>query len=188
VSDTAETLVKPADHIGMAYTISNRFERYARPRGFSRDDLVGEAFLAVVQAAPTYNPARCEVATFVWCAMKWRLLRLLRRQPIHLVPLATNDEGKVLDEPAAPDEPDGGEDREHVAQLLRCLRRQERLVVELYFGIGHGDALTCEAVGERLGTSRARVQQILSGALKKLRAAAQHEEEQEGATRKVRTA
>ncbi len=62
--------------------------------------------------------------------------------------------------------------REEVERMLRHLKPREREIIELRFGLGREDALTLEAVGERLNLSRERVRQLEDRAKQKLRAMA----------------
>ncbi|MBI4590824.1 MAG: sigma-70 family RNA polymerase sigma factor [Candidatus Rokubacteria bacterium] len=61
-------------------------------------------------------------------------------------------------------------ERADLVNLLDDLPERERTVVSLRFGLGGGEPMTLEAVGERLGLSRERVRQIEGAGLKHLRA------------------
>ncbi len=59
--------------------------------------------------------------------------------------------------------------RQTVEQLLDEISPREQLVMKKYFGLDGGDPQTLEQVGQSLGVSRGRVQQIEARALKRLR-------------------
>ncbi len=57
-----------------------------------------------------------------------------------------------------------------VARALGALSPREAAVIRLRFGIGQGEAMTLEEVGQTLGVTRERIRQIEEKALMKLRA------------------
>ena len=57
-----------------------------------------------------------------------------------------------------------------VARALGALSPREAAVIRLRFGIGQGEAMTLEEVGQTLGVTRERIRQIEEKALTKLRA------------------
>ena len=57
-----------------------------------------------------------------------------------------------------------------VARALGALSPREAAVLRLRFGIGQGDAMTLEEVGQTLGVTRERIRQIEEKALMKMRA------------------
>jgi RNA polymerase primary sigma factor len=56
-----------------------------------------------------------------------------------------------------------------VARALGALSPREAAVIRLRFGIGQGEAMTLEEVGQILGVTRERIRQIEEKALVKLR-------------------
>jgi RNA polymerase primary sigma factor len=56
-----------------------------------------------------------------------------------------------------------------VARALGALSPREAAVIRLRFGIGQGEAMTLEEVGQILGVTRERIRQIEEKALMKLR-------------------
>ena len=56
--------------------------------------------------------------------------------------------------------------------LRGTLTRREQLVLQMRFGLGNGNIYQREQIGQRLGVTRQRVQQIEQAALRKLREAA----------------
>ncbi|MFA9424192.1 MAG: RNA polymerase sigma factor RpoD/SigA [Sedimentibacter sp.] len=56
-----------------------------------------------------------------------------------------------------------------INKQLQCLNERERKVLELRFGLNHGNPHTLEQVGNYFGVTRERIRQIESKALRKLR-------------------
>jgi len=73
------------------------------------------------------------------------------------------------DSPTADSQVDRAELTQHVARALEALSPREEAVIRLRFGIGQGEAMTLEAVGQTLGVTRERIRQIEAKALMKLR-------------------
>jgi RNA polymerase primary sigma factor len=59
--------------------------------------------------------------------------------------------------------------REDVRSSLEALGDREAVIISLYYGLGDEDALTLEAIGNRLGLTRERIRQIKEKALRKMR-------------------
>jgi RNA polymerase primary sigma factor len=59
--------------------------------------------------------------------------------------------------------------RAYIGELLGKLVDQEKIVLSLYFGIGHPDPLNLEEIGEVIGLSKERVRQIKEKGLANLR-------------------
>ena len=81
----------------------------------------------------------------------------------------------LLDTLASEDAP-GSDDRlynrvmeEDVQRSLSCLNEREARIITLYYGLGGEEALTLEAIGNRLGLTRERIRQIKEKALSKMR-------------------
>ncbi len=104
-------------------------------------------------------------------------LEEIRQQPLSLEG-ASGEQGRgalrdIVADPSAPAPGPLGTllgERADFVGLLDDLPERERQVIRLRFGLGGEEALTLEAVGERLGLSRERVRQIETAGLKKLRA------------------
>ena len=58
---------------------------------------------------------------------------------------------------------------EAIASILATLPDRERRVIEMRFGFGSGKKMTLQEVGDAMGIGRARVRQIESKALRRLR-------------------
>ncbi len=72
--------------------------------------------------------------------------------------------------PQADTQVDMKEMTREVARALGALSPREAAVIRLRFGIGQGEAMTLEEVGQTLGVTRERIRQIEEKALMKLRA------------------
>jgi len=59
--------------------------------------------------------------------------------------------------------------REDVRRSLQALTEREAMIISLYYGLGDEEALTLEAIGQRLGLTRERIRQIKEKALSKMR-------------------
>ncbi len=59
--------------------------------------------------------------------------------------------------------------REQLTDVLKTLTRREEMVLRMRFGLEDGHPLTLEEVGQRFKVTRARIRQIESKALRKLR-------------------
>jgi RNA polymerase primary sigma factor len=58
---------------------------------------------------------------------------------------------------------------EDVRKSLETLNEREAVIISLYYGLGDEDAMTLEAIGNRLGLTRERIRQIKEKALRKMR-------------------
>ncbi len=65
--------------------------------------------------------------------------------------------------------------REDVRRSLAALSEREAAVIVLYYGLDDDEALTLEAIGQRLGLTRERIRQIKEKALRKMRQSAGRE-------------
>lgn len=62
--------------------------------------------------------------------------------------------------------------REDVRRSLAALDEREATIISLYYGLENDEALTLEAIGQRLGLTRERIRQIKEKALRKMRQSA----------------
>jgi RNA polymerase primary sigma factor len=60
--------------------------------------------------------------------------------------------------------------RIETGRALACLPERERVVVEMFFGIGREHPMSLEQIGETLDLTRERVRQIKEKAIRRLRA------------------
>ena len=100
---------------------------------------------------------------------------LHRQQPLSLdAPAGTEGKGTLQDILQDPSGRPGAElvaamrARADLAGVLQDLPDNERTVVTLRFGLGGGEPMTLEAIGQRIGVTRERVRQIEVAALKRL--------------------
>lgn len=59
--------------------------------------------------------------------------------------------------------------REDVRRSLEALSDREAAIISLYYGLEDDEAMTLEAIGQRLGLTRERIRQIKEKALRKMR-------------------
>jgi len=59
--------------------------------------------------------------------------------------------------------------REDVRRSLEALSEREAVIISLYYGLESDEAMTLEAIGQRLGLTRERIRQIKEKALRKMR-------------------
>jgi RNA polymerase sigma factor (sigma-70 family) len=164
--------------------------RYARRCGQPADELLGPAYLGLVQAAGSYDPAReIKFPTHAQHRIRGSILDHLRAMrpagyrrrwknaPSILSLSAPTTAGSdsrsdltVADLVLAGDLPVGWEvdSADAVAELVRFLHGSQRLVVRGYYLLatrGGG----CKTVGRIMGVSESRVSQVLADALGTLR-------------------
>lgn len=90
-------------------------------------------------------------------------------------PLVPGEDGQLIDYitdtvSADPDEEVYAEAlQQSIDHALSTLSEREARIVRLYFGLGEGDPLTLEQIGEIFGITRERVRQIKERALSRLR-------------------
>ena len=126
-------------------------------------------FLGVLAALPTFDPAKGKLGSHVAMYIRELCLapRLQAEQAVNELP-GTQD-GVTLepqDHRGADHDEDAGE---AVQSLLSCLSAREANIITMYFGLDDGEEKTlCEIVA-RLSLSHQRVDQVLDGALGRLR-------------------
>ena len=59
--------------------------------------------------------------------------------------------------------------KEDILSSLSCLTPREKDIVIMYYGLGHDEAMTLEAIGNTLGLTRERIRQIKEKSLEKMR-------------------
>jgi RNA polymerase sigma factor (sigma-70 family) len=147
----------PAAHRGLACQAANAFRERGRLRGLEVDDLIQEAFLALVVEGPRHDPARGAASTFARLVTRRRLVGLMRRP---LLPTVSWEDLPGLEPEFRPAErPTSPPD---VAGLLSCLSAIERACIILYFGLGGREPLYLAEVGRAFGVSAERVRQRLA--------------------------
>lgn len=155
------------DHRWLAHHLAPKLANWSRNH-VPPDDLVGEALLALVAAARSFEPGRgAKFSSYAYTCIKWALIRRIRSWRV-LYPLPASDDGTSLDPPAPPTVDPAA--RLEVQRLLRHLRLKDRAVVELYFGLtGDRRGLTLDEIGQQCGVTRSRVGQRLVRALRRMK-------------------
>ena len=178
-----------ADLMEEAKGVVERMARRYAGRGVSVVDLEGEGYLALLEAAHSYDPARGPFAAFASPVVRQRMERVAetmggiysvprgvaaeaeRRRSRALsvdAPLGGREGMTLLDFVAGADGGDAAAALPGDAQaLLLQLEGRERAVIEGLFGIGR-ERLSMAALGEELGLKRERVRQVRDKALRKL--------------------
>jgi RNA polymerase sigma-70 factor (ECF subfamily) len=128
------------------------------------EDLTQQTFERALRAWARYDPARASVSTWLLAIARNLLIDHHRANSAVRVPHADVAELETI--AAAPDQPSVGLDPE-IERALVQLGPRERELIALRFG---GD-LTGPEIAELTGLSLANVQQILSRALRRMRAA-----------------
>lgn len=133
------------------------------------EDLTQETFMRALKAWPRFDPERSQPRS--WLLVIARNTYIDSRRRASARPETVSDEGF---DPVAADAVEGnfGPDPE-LAAALQQLKRREREAIALRFG---GDLTTAE-VAEVLGITVANAQQVLSRALRRLRALIEGAEE-----------
>lgn len=170
------------------------FGRYASrlPPRYA-DDVLSDAWLAVVRAARQYDPAGANWTIYVSFKVQKGILDGLRRfgpyrrtrwgdaldRARRLSGAAKADGERREPDPALLDprfDPARTCDDEAVRHLTRGLAAQERRAIELYYARG----LSMKAVGRALGLCESRVSQLITNAVAELRAMRSDEYRQRG--------
>lgn len=168
--------------------------RRVLPPSIDSDDLNSIAAMAIMEAVRTFDPERgAEIGTWIYRVVCWRLRGAIASDGSAVyVPAYYPSDGLSPETLAKRDAaitqgacsihdwdsahhdqgPQRVDDLEFVASLLRHLTRQERLVVEMRFGLA-GETLAGPAIGKRMGFSRQRANQLQEAAMLKLRAIAE---------------
>lgn len=175
---------RPEDHVGLAYELAGR---ECGP-GDDLGDLQGEALLAVVEAAGTYDPVKGAPSTHAWWRVRGRLTRarkkarawwrLARRTHATAGPPSVTTfsvlgarTGRRPQDLAAyarrAEDPDAALDAaEAVAAVLRVMPNpRHREVLRLVLGEGW----THVEVAARWGVTKTRVGQVLAAAVAEFR-------------------
>lgn len=105
-------------------------------------------------------------------------IKLLRKMSISTIslekPIGDDEEDSLIDFIVDPNQTTEeiatyGQLKDYVLNVLNSLTSKEREIIIKRFGIGMGDAMTLEQVGNEMNLTRERVRQIEEKALKKLR-------------------
>jgi RNA polymerase sigma factor (sigma-70 family) len=141
--------------------------RKRRSSGLRMEDLEAEAYYGVVLALRNYDPARSSLITYATPYIEGALSACVRREQEHA---RTHISGAHVD----PATVSGGQEehihaqdvRAEIARRMAVLTPRERQVVSRYYGPRE---ITQARVGDSVHLTRQRIEQILAGALKKMR-------------------
>jgi len=133
------------------------------------DDLLQEGRLGIVKAIEDFRPERGRnFFMFANWHIRTRVRRLIMRQiRIHEVPSGDSSFFECTQETQDTVETD--EDRKTIKEALSYLSDNDRRVLEMRFGFDGQEPCTFQQIGNTLGISRQRVQQIEANALRRLK-------------------
>jgi RNA polymerase sigma factor (sigma-70 family) len=160
----------PADHVGLAHHLARRFH------ADDPDALAGEALLAIVRAAPDYDPTKGTPAAFLGTAIRFALYTEIERQrerppTVSLVVTNRDGEERFVDVAVEDPAPAQFDTRRDVEKILGQLPSRDAALLRSRFGLD-GEPLSLEAIGAALGRSSARAGQLVVAALGKAQRAA----------------
>jgi RNA polymerase sigma factor (sigma-70 family) len=159
-------LLDVTTYLRLAVYQARSFHRWASTRGMAWEDLIGEAHLALVNAAARFDPGQgVSFACYAATAIRNRLIRAIRRHHRYLS-MATAD-GEVITPPDRPrPDPDAILD---VQTLLGQLTPYERDLIVNRFGLVDGKAQATQRLANQRPARGERARLILERALMKLR-------------------
>ena len=161
------------ENVGLAYTMVARF----RGHSVDRDDLLGEAMLALLRAVEGFDPCRgCRFSTYACNAIVRSLIQAVKKSN-RSGRLRFVGETNILDERLRELEDTQNAWSDLFADRLRRaldvnqgdLTEREHTVLAERFPMRGESRRTLAQIGNRLGLSKERVRQIQSVALAKLR-------------------
>ncbi len=150
-------------HLGLVANIARQVGRSGR---LPLEDLVQEGCLGLLYGARSFDPGKgCQFTTFAAPAVRWFILKALDKVRL-LGHLSAWDEKKLV-APAgtAPEAP------EEVERLLRCVRPEDRRVIEMRFGLAGNPEMSVRDIARRLGVSRQHIGFLLNRGLERMRRA-----------------
>ena len=144
----------------LAYKIAHSF-RKTYPRW--GDEFEGEALLALVKAARSFDPSRAKFTTWTGRLVTQACLEVVkaRRRQVPAVSLDSTDEGTgfTFMETLADDAPEVGTEMENRERAEYALRQLPARSQEMIRQRAEGE--TFAAVGAKHGLSRSRVEQVI---------------------------
>ena len=163
--------IDPVEHVNLAWKEANRFHNV-----LDFETLAAEALLALIRGAAAFDESLGnKPASFLGpvihnaCLSEWRRQKKLRREVALYVVSA---EGEEMERPDLPTVEPDAEHRvlaREVREAVERLPERERLIVERRYGLHDGDPVTGREVGEILGLSQQRAEQIRRQAERRLR-------------------
>lgn len=164
-----------SENLNYVKAVANQY----RGRGVEFDDLVGEGFLAMTQAAQKFDPTRGSnfvvyAAPFIRKAME-RILpqRQNKRQKSIDAPLSSTKQYTLLDILNDKDAEQADDNtllkmvRKDLLNALEALDTRDKEVLMRFYGIGTSH-LTMVEIAEEMDLKRERVRQIRDKAIKKI--------------------
>lgn len=130
---------------------------------FGNDIVEAEAMAALVRAVIKFDTSKASLGTYVYWSVLGAVSKLLRpKRCVHGIPWNFDIMPKPEPEPEL-NFPTTAE------TILRQLTKKERRLFELRFGFETGKPMTFKEIGEVVGLSKQRVQQIIYEVQAKLR-------------------
>lgn len=158
------------DYRGLAAGVASSVRVSPWGRAFDRDDLVSEAYVALLTAIDAWpNPTLDRFATYARNCVFRHVTTFASEWsgPIRVPRRANpNDRAGVpsrvpLDDPPAPTTgPDAVDNADAVGAVLDALDRRAAEILTLRYGLDGGPEMTLAEVGSRVGYTRQRVWQI----------------------------
>lgn len=146
-------------HLGLARTIVNRF----LDRGLDSEELMQEAFEAIVKAAHGYKPEmKFKFSTYASKCILNQLINKTRKSGDWMMQRRELPNDSLL---AKTGEVNA---RPNVSVFLDCLPEREAMVLRLRFGLDR-EPLTLQEIGDDIGITKQRVRQIETRAIDRIR-------------------
>lgn len=129
------------------------------------EDVVQEAFLQIWREAPSYNPARANVSTWITTITRSRAIDKLRSRKARRIYDPPNEDLQEVTEhlPDKGTQRDSLDNRLLVRQAFGSLSVEQRVAIEMAYYEGMSQTEIAEALREPLGTIKTRIR---SGLLK----------------------
>jgi RNA polymerase sigma factor (sigma-70 family) len=163
---------------GLVISIAKRYVNKHIPI----EDLIQEGFLGLIVAAERFDIKRgCQFSTYAVYYIRDYVIRAVRKamkgyDSLFLDISMGKDEDSTLieyiideDEPLPYEVAEQNEQRQFVAEMVSCLKPQERRIIELRFGMNSECEHSFREIGKLLNLSKEQVRQIEVKALKRLR-------------------
>lgn len=166
-------MIDPGEHFGLAVSIGRQYGRNVP----DPEAVLEAAVLSLLRAAKAFDPSRGTWAAYASASVAMaargeaaRQFREPRGEPLHFRGDDGGEEEERRDLPHV--DPLGSVrlEEEELREAVAGLDAREREILVRHFGLD-GPEETLEAIGARLGLSRARVGQLERRALRELRSA-----------------
>lgn len=165
---TEEQKRRADEHIRLAWYFAGKYRR--RRQDLTEDEILSACFLGLTHAIKTWRPdGGCSVSAYVGLACR----QMIDREQAGKRQLAARGVcllGGALDDFTGQEDEHQGDDREHLAWLLRHTDLPERWREVLWWR--YFDGMTLNEIAEKIGTTREWVRQLIEKALGRLRQSA----------------